>query len=741
MPKEQKILSLAAPLASTAQESRLERLAMYQSQPETPETEASALPLSHYLWIINRGKWKLLAFVVIVVASTIIVSSRLTPYFQSTATIDIDRLMPTGVIGQEASTRPGINDSEQFLSTQVKLIQSDSVLRPVAQRLKLQFSQAPGASLPSARAQDAPVSLKNLSITRPVKTYLMQVSYRSPDPELAADVANAVAQSYIDHTYAIRFQASAGLSSFMTKQLEELRAKMERSSAALAQFEKELNVISPEEKTSILSNRILQLNTEYTAAQGDRVRAEAALGSVRSGSAEAIQASLQGEQARRLADRIDEENGRFALVQSQYGENHPEYKKAANRVAELERQFEALKTNIVERVDVTFRQAVNREQMLQQTLNETKAESDSLNAKTVEYKSLKQDADADKNLYSELTKKINEAGINSGFQGSSIRLADLARPALRPVFPRTTMNALLALLASTLLGIAAVFTTESLDRTIRDPDQIRREFHMEVLGSLPVVKSWRGYLPGTKSGVNGTSAAPRLIFGETSGFSDAYEEAMRAVRDSILLPNFATPPRTLLMTSATPREGKTTTAVHLAVVHSQQKRRTLLIDADLRRPSVYGHLGVSNDSGLSDIVNGQMGWRDAVQIPEGYPHLAVLPAGRASRRAADGLGATLRSLLADAAGEYDLIVCDAPPLLGFAESLQIASLVDAVVVVALAGRTHRPALASVLSNLRRLNACVVGLVLNEVRQDMSERYYYYGYHGKYYSKYYKPLKN
>src|SRR4051794_1777484 len=177
MPNEQKILSLPAPVTSAAQESRLERLGMYQSQSETPETEA-ALPLSHYLWIINRGKWKLLAFVVIVVASTIIVSSRLTPYFQSTATIDIDRLMPTGVIGQEASTRPGINDSEQFLSTQVKLIQSDSVLRPVAQRLKLQFSQAPGASLPSARAQDAPVSLKNLSITRPVKTYLVQISYR-----------------------------------------------------------------------------------------------------------------------------------------------------------------------------------------------------------------------------------------------------------------------------------------------------------------------------------------------------------------------------------------------------------------------------------------------------------------------------------------------------------------------------------------------------------------------------------
>ncbi len=590
--------------------------------------------------------------------------------------------------------------------------------------------------------QEAPVSLGRLAITRPPKTYLLQISYRSPDPELAADVANAVAKSYMDHSYSIRFQASTDLASFVTKQLDELRAKMESSSAKLAQFEKELNVINPEEKTSILTARLLQLNTEYTAAQGDRVKLEAAAKSVKSGSAEAVEASTQGEQVRKLADRIAEEQEKFSQVKEQYGPNHPEYKKEANRVAELQHQFETLKGDITQRVDVEYRQAVNREQMLQQAVNETKKEFDSLNSRSLEYKALKRDADADKTLYEELTKKINEAGINSGFQGSSIRLADLARPALKPVFPNTRLNALIALVGSALLGIAVVFVSDSMDHTIRDPEQIRRELRTEVLGALPVVKAWRGHLPGSKSGKDGAlTTKPQLIFEDGRHATDAYEEAMRTLRDSILLPNLANPPRTILMTSATPREGKTTTAVHLAVVHSQQRRKTLLIDADLRRPSVYGHLGVTNDKGLSDVVNGRAEWRDALQIPEGLPDLAVLPAGRASRRAADGLGKTLTTLLSDAADEFDLIVCDAPPLLGFAESLQIAALVDGIVVVALAGRTQRPALASVVSSLRRLNANVMGVVLNEVRQDLSDRYYYYGYYGKYYGKYYKRLKD
>ena len=721
-----------------------EHYAVYPSYafPE-PEPEDQTIPLSHYLWILRRNKWRIIAFVLVCVVSTVVVSSRLTPIYESIATVDIDRQMPAGVIGEDAA-RVAPNDADQFLATQVRIIQSDSVLRPVAERYMLPVVESdplPGEpSLPSARAQNAPVKLKNLKVTRPPNTYLLLISYRSPDPELAAKVANAVANSYILHTYNIRFNAAAGLSAFMEKQMEELRAKMERSSAALVQFEKDLSVINPEEKTSILSARLLQLNTEFTNAQSERVKKQAAFNSVKSGSLDAALASAQGDQLRRLSDRIDEAREKFATINAQYGANHPEYKKANSQLIELERQLDSLKASIGQRVSLDYQESVNRESMLKTAVAETKAEFDRLNARSFQYKALKQEADSDKGLYEELVRKIKEAGINSSFQNSSIRLADSARPALKPVFPDLPLNAILAFLFSSLLAVGAAVLSDTLDNTVRDPEQIQKILKTEVLGSLPVVKQWRGRLPAFVNGsgdAKGTSSELVKSTRRTEQVS-AFEEAVRTLRDSILLSDMSRRPRSLLITSATPREGKTTTAVHLAVAHSLQRKKTLLIDADLRRPGVHTRLNMANDRGLSNVIKGEAGWRDALQKSERHPHLDVLSAGPPSRHAADQVGGVLETLLAEALPDYDLIMIDAPPLLGFAEPLQIAAIAEGVVVVTLAGQTNRNAVGSVLSSLKRLKANVIGVALNEVREDMSDHYYYYGYYGKYYSKYYKP---
>jgi len=245
--------------------------AYYPAQPyqTEEEPEQAKIPLSQYLWILKRYRWRIAGFVAASVVATLIVSARLTPIYESTATVDIDRQTPPGVVGEEAA-RSAVNDADQFLATQIKLVESDSVLRPVDQRFHLRQEERQAAAL-SPRGEEAPVTLQRLSVTRPPNTYLMLIGYRSADPQLAADAANAIAQSYVERIFEIRIRSSASLATFMEKELEGLKVKMEQSGQALAGFERDLNVINPEEKTNILAARLLQLNTEYAASAANKL--------------------------------------------------------------------------------------------------------------------------------------------------------------------------------------------------------------------------------------------------------------------------------------------------------------------------------------------------------------------------------------------------------------------------------------------------------------------------------------
>jgi polysaccharide biosynthesis transport protein len=394
-----------------------------------------------------------------------------------------------------------------------------------------------------------------------------------------------------------------------------------------------------------------------------------------------------------------------------------------------------------------------------------------LNARSFNYQSLKREADGDKQLYEELVRKIKEAGINAGFQNSSIRIADEARPGLKPVFPRTWLNVLLAFLFASFVGVGAAVLSDVLDNTIRDPDQVMRLMKTDVIGSLPSVKDWRrrlspiantaalpapingnahgngngnGHGVGQRKAKSASPGLAKLGLEKTSGMAkgedgyqalSTYEEAIRTLRNSILLTDFDRRLKSVLLTSASPSEGKSTVAAHLAATHAGQHKRTLLIDGDLRRPSVHRLYQVPNSVGLSNVLLQQISWRDAVIRVEHPEDLDLLPAGPSTRRASDLMGMGLAQLIEEASREYDLVVLDAPPLLGFAEPLQMATAVDGVIVVARAGDTSRKALSSVITTLARLRANLVGVVLNEVHREVSAGYYYYYGH---YSKYYKP---
>jgi polysaccharide biosynthesis transport protein len=708
------------------------------------EPEAPSVPLSHYRWILRRHLWMMVAFVAACVLAAFIVTTRLRPIYESTSTIDIDIQAPSEVVGQDSTRSSSYRSPDQFLATQIKLIQSDAVLRPVAEQFHLLAApgQLKGVTAEQAqRSIEAPVGIGGLKVTRPPNTYLLLISYRSPDPHLAADVANAVANSYLAHAYAIRIGSSASLSSFMEKQLDELKAKMEKSGLALAAFEKDLDVVNPEEKTNILSARLLQLNTEYGSAQADRVSKEAAWNAINTGSVDAAQVSSQGQALARLSEALNEAQLQFARVKATFGTNHPEYRKAALELAEVQKEFDDTNRSIGNRIAVEYRESLNKEQMIQKVLADTKAEWDRLNTRSFEYQQLKQEADADRALYDELIKKIREAEINAGFRNNNIRIADVARPAMYSVFPNMTVNLLLALIISSFLAVGAALLLDKLDTTLRNPEEASRFLRTDVIGTLPLDQG-AGILPKSAkpelaeaslamqdvSADNKDGRRKGRYYRSISGF----EEAVRTLRNTILLSDFEQRLQSICVTSAEPGEGKTTLAVHLAVANAARGKKTLIVDGDLRRPSVHARFGLNQQEGLSNVLTGELTWREALHSIEGRPNLSILPAGPGSHRAADLIGPRLSELLDEFAKEFALVILDSPPLLGFAECLQMASASDGVLIISRAGETNRKTVATVVSTLQRIRANIIGVVLNRVTQrTSSDGYPYYGYHYAY----------
>jgi polysaccharide biosynthesis transport protein len=225
-----------------------------------------------------------------------------------------------------------------------------------------------------------------------------------------------------------------------------------------------------------------------------------------------------------------------------------------------------------------------------------------------------------------------------------------------------------------------------------------------------------------------------------NGYLTLFEESVRTLHSSILLSDLDRGIRSLLVTSTAPGEGKSTTAVYLAVSNAAQGHATLLVDADMRRPSLHRILGTSPVTGLSQVLSGEIPWREALANTGARPNLHFLPAGPASRHAPDLVGRGLEDLIDAAEREYSLIVIDSPPFLNFAEPLRMSTMVDGVLLVAVAGETNRQAVASVLATLKRVRANVVGLVLNKVTKQLMENYHYYGSYG-HYGKYYKRYQN
>jgi capsular exopolysaccharide synthesis family protein len=684
------------------------------------QTESSLLPLISSL---RRHVRMILGVSIAAALLAFLISKRITPAYEATATLEVSQDHSSDLLTQ---TSPALawSDADQYIATQIRVLQEDSVLRPVAEEFGLLTKEDSDPN--------APIVLKGLHVVRPPSTYLIQVSYRSSDPVQAAAVANGITESYLKHVFRSRLADRKSETSFMEQQLDEVRAEMERSAKAVNDFETKIGVVDSQEKTNIVSARLLQLNTEYTTAQADRIKKQADYIGLRDGSLSAAQQSDQSESLKQIQRSLDDAQQKFIEVKEHFGVKHPEYHKQAALVAGLQAQLDDAKNMVAARARTAFDDATQREQILKKELDQEKAGFDHLNEKSYQYQSLKLDADGNRKLYNDLERKIKETTIDGRFESGSSHVSDAARPPAHAVFPREGLNAGLAFGLAFLVTTAIALIREGHDNTVRDSSQVESAFNADLLAVIPRCEI-NGYLG--QDGVREIRAAesfPPLTAGEnTSRFKStaisssrqklqkqAFDESIRMLWSSFQLANPQHCVRSLMMTSAMPEEGKTTLTTRLALENANHKRRTLLIDADLRRPSAHRHAGVPMSPGLANAVRHEADWRQFVTPSGLHVNLDVLPAGVALPESYTELAAVLPKLLAEAQTDYDLVLVDAAPLLAFAEPLHIASTVDGVIVVVCAEKTSRRAVSSMLHVLKRVRANVVGIVLNRANSDV-----------------------
>jgi len=381
-------------------------------------------------------------------------------------------------------------------------------------------------------------------------------------------------------------------------------------------------------------------------------------------------------------------------------------------------------------VAATLQSLNNRLSSLDATIRQMKNRLKSFPGQETQIAQLQIESQIASETYKYMLGQYQAAEMQQATVAPYVTLLDGASPPYR-IGTTLMQKVLLGFLVGLLLGLAGAFFLEYLDQTIKSSADVQRVVGVPVLAQIPY---------DSKLAVSGNGRSRHAVIVITSlDPDDPAAEAYRALRTNVTFVGAEKPLQFILVTSAMPGEGKSTTAVHLASAHADQGKRTLIIDADLRRPSVHRKLDIQAKEGLSNVLLGDVTWRNAIIYPDGRPNLHVLLSGPPSRRASDLIGPMMADILEEAAKEYDLIVVDAPPVLGFAEAMQIARAVDGVVMLARAGKTNRKAVGTSLEILNRLRANIVGLVLNGVTKEHGDSYYYSGHYRKYYAA--LPVQN
>src|SRR5438874_1489886 len=718
-----------------------------------------------YLRVLIKRKWVVIASLVVIFAAVAIATLKATPVYDATGSIAINKLDPALISFKDSpNAGPDYYDPSD-LDTEVGILKSDLLAFQVIKQLNLDkrpefggSGQAQSTSLGLTTDILQPDSVKTSAVLASFKsdlkvllkpnTRIIEIRYRSTDKDSAARVVNTLINTYIEQNFKTKFESTMQASDWLSKQLIDLQMKVETSQEKLVRYQKQHQILGIDEKQNITTQKLDELNKELTAAESDRMEKESLYRLAEAGDAESA-ASVAGAAtgsgkssaaSSGLLDKLEAQKAdlkvQAAQLGTQFGPAYPKIAQINNQITEIDTQVQLEMKKVTARLRGDYMASLHRENMLRAALEDQKQQDNKLNESAIEYSLLKRDFETNRTLYEGLLQKLKEAGVTAGLRSNNIREVDIARTPGAPAEPNIARNLVFAFALGLSSGIGLAFLLEGLDNTVRTPEQAQAISGLPSLGMIPL-GSKIGAEAGAKQGLVVASSKEPVELITQARPQSQMAESYRALRTSLLLTSLGAPPKIILITSALPREGKTTTSVNTAIVLAQKGTRVLLIDADLRRPSIHKALGMGPRVGLSNVLTGGATSQQATVRSPILPNLFILPAGTPPPNPAALMASQqMFDLLAELREQYDHIVIDTPPTLSVTDAVVLSTRSDAVVLVIRSSQTTKPALRRTRDILTQVNARVAGVLLNAVNLNSPDYSYYYEYQGKHGQRYY-----
>lgn len=735
----------------------------FESQPELPSGQAlqhravfdgageQRLTLMDVWRVLIKQRLTILLVTILFVAVSAYYVFRTKPVYESVARVEIKPDNPPNVGLEGLNQQVGGEDPDTDLHTEVRILGSDSVLLQAAESLhlidRLRAEARPrgvageppssGPLTPGERASLIGYIRGGLSVSIIAGTDLVEIRYRSTDPQLGTAIVNQLVETYADEDLRLKYDRTLHVSTWLQQRLGELKEEAANAQFRLAEYQKEHNIVGTDENSNLTLQTLGQISGELENAEADRIMKEARLQEYQSLNPN-LQA-LMGDNPtlEALHTQLSDLETQRSELEARLGPNHPQMKQLQIQIDKVQNQIDNELKLARAQVQAEYNGAVGVENDLRNRLAAQEDAAYKLDQGVAQFAILRHEAELNRELYDTLQMRLKEASVTAGLSAADIAVVDSAQVPTIPVAPRKSMSMTFGFVGGLFCGCVLAFLIESIDDTLQTSEEVESISMLPSLAAIPHIAYEVGGRKeiAKREGTAGYLAARQTLTSLLDPKSSC-AEAYRGMRSSLLLSSIDNPPRIISVTSAFPGEGKTTTAVNCAIVLAQRGERVLLVDADLRRGTIHHVFGISDLSfGLTSVLAQPSNRRELPAPLAELPSLHVLPAGPRPPNPAEMLSSKrMEEQLHQWTQEFDRIVLDTAPILAVSDTQAMAVLSDTVILVARAGMTRKRALIRARDLLLRINSTIAGVVVNDVDMRLETFYTYrYGMYGYRYS--------